>query len=85
VVLRCAGKVWVLASDLAPLRANFTRNKPGGQVSSARRALRIQRTMVELAGGELSRIIPGHEPDIFEGGQTVRLCPPDQSSSPSSR
>lgn len=66
VVVRSGEDAWVLASDVAPLWSNFERRKPTGQTSDPRRTLAVQDAMLELVGGDLSRIIPGHEPRIFD-------------------
>ena len=67
VVVRNPDGYWVLASDIAPLRANFERGIPTGQTDNPRQTLCIQQTMTALTDGRLDRIIPGHEPGIFEG------------------
>ncbi len=57
--------VWVLASDVAPLWANFKRHKSTGQTTDSQKTLQVQAVMLELVNRDLSRIIPGHEPEIY--------------------
>lgn len=56
---------WVLASDVAPLWANFERRKSTGQTSDPRKTLQVQAIMMALVTGDLSRIVPGHEPGVY--------------------
>jgi glyoxylase-like metal-dependent hydrolase (beta-lactamase superfamily II) len=66
VVVNNNDGIWILASDIAPLYANFERQKPSGQTSDPERAVAVQDTMVELVKGDLKRIVPGHEPSIYD-------------------
>ncbi len=72
--------VWILASDAGPLYANFERRKPSGQTSDARMSRAVLERMIELVGGDIGRIVPGHEPAVFENFPSiipgvVRLSP----------
>lgn len=58
--------LWVLVSDVAPLYANFKRRKVTGQTDDPARTLLVQDTILELVDGDLSRAVPGHEPEIFK-------------------
>jgi hypothetical protein len=67
---------WIIASDVAPLFANFERGQATGQSSSPRKTLAVQETMLSLVDGDLARIIPGHEPAIYEESDIVELTDP---------
>jgi glyoxylase-like metal-dependent hydrolase (beta-lactamase superfamily II) len=66
-------KPWVFASDIAPLFVNFRRRKPTGQSSDAASTLKVQDTILELVEGDLRRIVPGHEPSIYDLTPFVEL------------
>jgi glyoxylase-like metal-dependent hydrolase (beta-lactamase superfamily II) len=66
---------WVLASDLAPLTLNFERNRPTGLTTSAEATLAVMAVMRELVGGNLARIVPGHEPAGFDDQGVRRFAP----------
>jgi glyoxylase-like metal-dependent hydrolase (beta-lactamase superfamily II) len=87
VVVENRDAVWVLASDVAPLYANFKRKKVTGQTNDPARTLVVQDTILELVGGNLSRIVPGHEPEIFKRNQktVVDLTALDRENSPLAR
>ena len=68
VVVKNAAGLWVIASDIAPLLANFQRKIPTGQTTDPAATLRIQQTILELVDGDLRRILPGHEPGLFLPG-----------------
>jgi glyoxylase-like metal-dependent hydrolase (beta-lactamase superfamily II) len=69
VVVKTPNGIWVLASDIAPLFANFTRRIPTGQTESPEKTLEIQQTILALTGGDVHRIIPGHEPGVYKNGK----------------
>jgi glyoxylase-like metal-dependent hydrolase (beta-lactamase superfamily II) len=71
VVVKTGGGPFVLASDIAPLFANFERWKASGQTSDPEQALAVQEEMLGIVGGDLGRIVPGHEPGIFADGNVV--------------
>jgi glyoxylase-like metal-dependent hydrolase (beta-lactamase superfamily II) len=84
VVVRSADRTWVIASDIAPLWANFEQRKTTGRRVVHARILAIQDAMLELTGGDISRVIPGHEPSVFSQGATVELTR-DRPDAPVSR
>lgn len=70
VVVKRKDGLWVIASDVAPLRANFEKQTSTGQTSNETQTLQIQATMLDLAEGDLSRIVPGHDPAVY-GSEAV--------------
>jgi glyoxylase-like metal-dependent hydrolase (beta-lactamase superfamily II) len=70
VVINNPNGVWVIASDIAPLLANFERGRPTGLTSHPEKTLLVQETIRKLVDGDLSHIIPGHEPRIYAQGET---------------
>lgn len=68
--------IWILASDVAPLFANFERKKASGQSSDPKRSLAVMETMLKLVNGDLKRIVPGHEPSIYEEKDIVEINKP---------
>ncbi len=67
---------WVFAADIGPLRANYEGLAPTGQ-SSDRAAARVAiETIKAVVGGEIDRIVPGHEPGLFKGARSVDLRAP---------
>jgi glyoxylase-like metal-dependent hydrolase (beta-lactamase superfamily II) len=73
VVVRGKQNPWVFASDEAPLWANFEKKRPTGQSKDRKKSLELQTVMLKLVEQDLSKIVPGHEPKIFEGNPFVRL------------
>lgn len=62
----------VLASDNAYLYENFERKVPIAQTLDAASNLAAQARMFELAGRDLTRIVPGHDPAVFQKLRAVR-------------
>jgi glyoxylase-like metal-dependent hydrolase (beta-lactamase superfamily II) len=75
VVVKSASGVWVLSSDITPLFANYSRGIPTGQTSSPEETLEIHQTILALTGGEVKRIIPGHEPSVYDENPHVVFGP----------
>jgi len=73
VVIKNTDGIWILASDVAPLWANFERNASTGLSSDKKCTLEVQDIMLQLVDADLGRIIPGHEPGIFEKEDTVLI------------
>lgn len=67
-VVRCetARGTVVLASDAAHLYANITRRIPFPIFVDAEAYARAQARVMELAGGSLDRVIPGHDPLVLQ-------------------
>jgi glyoxylase-like metal-dependent hydrolase (beta-lactamase superfamily II) len=67
-VVRCetARGTVVLASDAAHLYANITRRIPFPIFVDAEAYARAQSRVMELAGGALDRVIPGHDPLVLQ-------------------
>ena len=73
VVIKNTDGIWILASDVTPLWANFERNASTGLSSDKKRTLEVQDMMLQLVDADLGRIIPGHEPGIFDKKGTVLI------------
>ena len=73
VILKNSDGIWIMASDVTPLWANFERMKASGQSSNKELAKELMLMMLELVDGNLERIIPGHEPGIFDGTETASI------------
>ena len=75
VVMARADGIWVISSDVGPLRASFEQLLPSGQTSDpvATRSLLVQ--IRDLVGGDLAKIVPGHEPGMFREKAIVELEP----------
>lgn len=73
VVVRGKQTPWVFASDEAPLWANFEKNRPTGQSQDRKKSLEVQAVMLKLVEQDLFKIVPGHEPKIFNGKTSVKL------------
>ena len=71
IAVRNNDGIWIIASDIAPLYANFRRETPTGQTDDSAATLQVQRTILDLVDGDLRRIVPGHEPSLFCDGATV--------------
>ena len=54
----------LLASDVSHYYANFLRKAPFGLTVDAIATLKSYKRLMELTGGEVERIIPGHDPKV---------------------
>jgi glyoxylase-like metal-dependent hydrolase (beta-lactamase superfamily II) len=75
VVVHNPEGIWVFASDIAPLRANFERGRPTGLTRDPRRTLEVMGTMRALVDGNLERIVTGHDPNGFDEHGLRHLSP----------
>lgn len=67
-------KGWiVLASDAAHLYANIDRALPFPIVYNVAEMLEGHRTLLRLADGEVTRVIPGHDPIVMERFPAARV------------
>jgi hypothetical protein len=56
----------ILASDAAHLYANLTARSPSRSSSTSPTTCRALDRVMELAGGSLDHVIPGHDPLVLE-------------------
>jgi glyoxylase-like metal-dependent hydrolase (beta-lactamase superfamily II) len=75
VVVHNPEGLWVFASDIAPLRANFERGRPTGLTRDPGRTLEVMDTMRALVEGNLDRIVTGHDPYGFDERGLRHLSP----------
>ena len=80
VAVRAANGVWVFASDEVPLYRNLERRIPSGQTSDPGRSKILFDRLLELTGGLAERIVPGHDPAVYQRfpgvtDRVVRLSP----------
>ncbi len=64
VAVKAADGVWVFASDEVPLYRNLTKRIPSGQTSDPNRSLALYAKLLDLVGGHVGRIIPGHDSQL---------------------
>ena len=65
VVVKNRDGVYVLASDVVPLYENFRNLRISGQTVNKSDSFTTLKTIRELVGGNIDRVIPGHDPDVF--------------------
>lgn len=63
--------IWVLASDEGALYENLENHVPTGQTKDQAESLATLNLMINLVDGKLERIIPSHDPKVFERFQKV--------------
>jgi glyoxylase-like metal-dependent hydrolase (beta-lactamase superfamily II) len=71
VAVRAGGQTIVFASDNAYLYENLERRVPIAQTLDPASNTAAQARMLQLAG-EMTRVVPGHDPAVFERFTTVR-------------
>lgn len=65
VVVNNLNGVWALASDEGPMYENYKFKRASGQTLSKKRSLATIDNILILVSGDMKRIIPGHEPEVF--------------------
>ena len=65
VVVNNLNGIWALASDEGPMYENYKSKLASGQTLSKKRSLAAIGNILKLAAGDMKRIIPGHEPEVF--------------------
>ncbi len=66
VVVKNKNGIWVLASDVGGLYENFDGPVASGQTLNPRGSVEALRNIAKLVDNDLSRVVPSHDPEVFE-------------------